>query len=99
MMLMVTIPNEPFGSLVRQGVAGATLAAILGEIKPEAAYFTDYDGKRTGVFIVDVPTPADVPRIAEPFFLKLNAACQFHVVMSPEDLQKSGLNAIASKWG
>jgi hypothetical protein len=99
MMLKVTFPNEPFATLVKQGAAGRTLAALVDEIKPEAAYFTEQDGKRGAIFVVDVPSPSDIPRIAEPLFLKLNAECRFGIAMKPEDLQKSGLDQLAKKWG
>ena len=46
MLLNVTIPNEPFNSLVRVGKASAILTRILEEIKPEATYFTEQHGTR-----------------------------------------------------
>jgi hypothetical protein len=49
--------------------------------------------------VVDLPSPSDVPRIVEPFFLSFNADCRFNVVMSPEDLAKAGLDEIGKKWG
>ena len=98
MLLNVRIPNEPFSSLVLDGTAGAVIAQILDEIKPEAVYFTDKDGARGGVIVVDVASASDIPRIVEPFFLKLDAECDFRVAMTPEDLQKAGLDAIGAKW-
>jgi hypothetical protein len=98
MLLTVEMPHEPFNSLVRSGKAGEVLKSILETIKPEAAYFTEQDGKRGAVFVVDVRNPSDVPALAEPFFLKFNANCKFRIVMSPEDLQKAGLDQIGKKW-
>jgi hypothetical protein len=46
MLLTVTIPHEPFNTLVRQKKAGEVIGRILEEIKPEAAYFTEFDGTR-----------------------------------------------------
>ncbi len=48
--------------------------------------------------VVDVKEPSSVPSIAEPFFLQLEAECSFHVVMSPEDLKKAGLEELGKKW-
>ena len=48
--------------------------------------------------IVDVPNPSDVPRIAEPWFLAFEADVSFHIVMSPEDLGKAGLEDLGKKW-
>ena len=98
MLLNVKMPHEPFNTLVRQGKAGALLGRILGEIKPEAVYFSEQDGKRGGIFIVDVAEPSRIPSIAEPFFLHFNADCHFHIVMSPEDLKKAGLEELGKKW-
>ncbi len=98
MLLKVRMPHEPFNTLVRQGKAGAILGRILDDIKPEAVYFSEQDGKRGGIFIVDVKEPSRVPSIAEPFFLQFNAECQFQIVMSPEDLKKAGLDELGKKW-
>ena len=43
MLLDITIPHEPFNSLVRKGVVGKKLAGILEELKPEAIYFSEHD--------------------------------------------------------
>ena len=98
MLLTVDIPHEPFNSLVKSGKAGEILGRILETIKPEAAYFTEQDGKRGGVFVIDVRTPSDVPAFAEPFFLNFQANCKFRILMSPEDLQKAGLEELGKKW-
>lgn len=98
MLLTVEFPLEPFNSLVRNGTAGEVIGHILESIKPEAAYFTEQDGKRGGFFVIDVQTPSDVPFFAEPFFLNFHASCKFRILMSPEDLQKAGLEELGKKW-
>ena len=97
-LIQVKIPNEPFNSAVRKGTAGDTIKRILDEIKPEAVYFTEYNGQRGAILIVDVADPSRVPAIAEPFFLSFNAQVEFHIVMSPDDLGRAGLDAIGKKW-
>ena len=98
MLLTVEFPIEPFNSLIRSGKAGPLIERILGAIKPEAAYFTEQDGTRGGIFVVNVQSPSDVPALAEPFFLNLNAKCRFRILMSPEDLKKAGLEELGKKW-
>lgn len=98
MLLFVHIPHEPFNSAVKEGTAGETIGRILEEIKPEAVYFTEHNGTRGAVLVVDVTKPSDIPGIAEPFFLSFNADCEFRIAMTPEDLQKSGLDTLGSKW-
>ncbi len=99
MLLMVEIPHEPFNSLVRSGKIGEIMGRILETIKPEAAYFTEQDGTRGGIFIIDLKSPSDVPAMAEPFFLHFQANCKFRIAMTPEDLQKAGLEELGKKWG
>jgi len=98
MILNITIPHEPFNTAVRRGTAGATIGKIVEEIKPELIYFTEQDGHRGAMMIVDVPEPSAVPALAEPWFLAFNADVQFRIAMSLEDLGKSGIDGIGGKW-
>lgn len=98
MLLTVEIPHEPFNSLVRSGKAGEIIGRILETIKPEVAYFTEQDGTRGGIFVINVQAPSDVPSFSEPFFLNFQANCKFRILMSPEDLQKAGLEELGKKW-
>lgn len=98
MLVQAKIPHEPFNTAVRNGTAGKTIQRILDEIKPEAVYFTEYGGLRSAIMIVDLADPSNVPRLAEPWFLSFNADVEFHIVMSPEDLSRAGLDALGKKW-
>ncbi len=98
MLLTVEFPLEPFNSHVRSGKAGEIIGRILETIKPETAYFTEQDGKRGGIFVIDVQNPSDIPFFSEPFFLNFQANCKFRILMSPEDLQKADLNDLGKKW-
>ncbi len=98
MLLIAKCPNEPFNTLVRKGTAGDIIGKIVGSIKPEAAYFTELDGRRCAVLVVNVESTSQIPALAEPFFLQLNAECHFHPVMLPEDLQRANLNELGKKW-
>jgi hypothetical protein len=99
MLLHAIFPNEPFNSLVRSGEAGDTLKKIMEDLKPEAVYFTEEDGMRSAILVVDLASASDVPKIAEPFFLKFDAECRMRIVMSPADLKNAGLEALGKKWG
>jgi hypothetical protein len=74
MLLTVEFPLEPFNSHVRSGKAGEIIGRILETIKPETAYFTEQDGKRGGIFVINLQTPSNVPAFAEPFFTSRPAA-------------------------
>ena len=99
MLLRASCPVEPFNTLVRKGTAGKIMGKILAAIKPEASYFTEIDGRRTAILVVNLQSASQIPSIAEPFFLNFNAECRFHPIMSPEDLQKAGLPELGKKWG
>jgi hypothetical protein len=63
---------------------------ILEEQKPEAAYFLTDNGMRTGILIMHMEDASQIPAIAEPWFLALNARIECTPVMLPGDLQKAG---------
>ena len=97
-LLRVTFPIEPFNTLVKDGSVSAKMKRIFDAQKPEAAYFTEFDGQRTGVLIVHMDDTSQIPAIAEPWFLTFNANVEFHPVMLPEDLAKAGLDTLGKKW-
>jgi hypothetical protein len=72
--------------------------AILEATKPEAAYFTEREGYRGAVLIVGASGPSDIPRLAEPWFLTLNATVEFRIAMTPEDLGSADLESLGKKW-
>ena len=98
-LLTVTFPHEPFNTMVRDGTAGQKMHEILEAIRPEAVYFTDNDGKRSGVLVVDLAEPSGIPSLAEPWFLTFQADIQLKVVMTPEDLGRAGLGELGKRWG
>src|SRR3970282_1383357 len=99
MLLIIRLPNETFNAAIRDGTAGLKTKAILDEIRPEAVYFTETNGERTVVMIVELEKASKIPALAEPWFLTFNAKVEFHVVMGQEELQESGLDKLGEKWG
>ncbi len=98
MLMKVTMPHPKFNKLVEEGTAGAKIGKILEAIKPEAVYFTEMNGHRCGILIVDLPDASKIPSLAEPWFLAFDADVELHPVMSPDDLKKSGVDQIGRKW-
>jgi hypothetical protein len=98
MLLNVKFCTVTFNQAVRDGSVGAKVRRILEDTKPEAVYFTEQDGKRSAIMIVEVADPSRVPVLAEPWFLTFNAEVAFRIVMSADDLQKAGLEDLGKKW-
>ena len=98
MLMQVRIPHKEFNAAVRDGTAGEKLNRILEETKPQAVYFTEFNGQRGAIMIVDLDDPSKIPAFAEPWFLTFNADVEFHAVMSPDDLKRAGLDALGKKW-
>jgi hypothetical protein len=98
MLVNVKFPHDEFNQAVRDGTVGQKLRRILENIKPAAVYFTERHGQRGAILIVDLPDPSKIPALAEPWFLTFNADVEFHVVMTPEDLQGAGLEELGKTW-
>ena len=98
MLMNVKIPHKTFNAAVKDGSAGAKIGKILDAIKPEAVYFSEQNGHRGAVLIVDVPDASKIPALAEPWFLTFEADVEFRIAMTPEDLKKSGIDGMGAKW-
>jgi hypothetical protein len=98
MLLQVRIPHAEFNAAVRDGSAEKKIKQILEQTKPEAVYFTEYDGRRGAIMIINIDDPSEVPKFSEPWFLSFNADVQFHIVMTPEELGHAGLEKLGKKW-
>jgi hypothetical protein len=98
MLMQVKLPNDAFNAAVRDQTAGKMISQILEEQKPSAAYFSEFEGQRGAILIVDVNESSEIPRLAEPWFLAFNAKVEMHIAMTPQDLKKSGLDKLGKKW-
>lgn len=89
-LLKVEFPVEAANAAIKAGTLAQTIQAILDEQKPEAAYFLASNGNRSGLLVVDLKDPSQIPALAEPWFLALNARVELQPVMTPADLAKAG---------
>ncbi|MEO6966514.1 MAG: panthothenate synthetase [Acidobacteriaceae bacterium] len=97
-LMRVTLPHDTFNAAVKDGSAGQKIKRILDEVKPEAVYFTEFNGHRTAMLIVDMTDSSQIPSFCEPWFLQFHADCESHLAMTPADLAKGGLDALGKKW-
>ena len=100
-LMKVSIPVDAGNTAVRDGSLEGKIQSILGDMKPEAAYFAADDGLRGGFFVVNIDDTSQMPALAEPWFLTFNASVEFQPVMTPDDLGKAGpaIEAAVKKYG
>ncbi len=88
-LLKVSIPTEIGNERIIDGSLGKTIESILHDISPEAAYFSEEQGVRTGFIFCNVKDESEIPAIAEPWFLAFGARVEFHPAMTLADLKKA----------
>lgn len=94
MMLQVVMPVETANAAIRAGQFAPFIQKVLADLKPEAAYFTETNGTRSGYIFFDMKDSSQLPAIAEPWFLALNATLTVKPAMSAQDLGGSAGAAI-----
>ena len=67
------MPVEAGNQGIRDGRLPKAMQHAAERWKPEAMYFTTFDGQRTAFMVFDMPESADIPAFAEPLFQELSA--------------------------
>ena len=97
MLLKVEMDVDAANRAIKDGSWAQAMERVMQRLQPEAAYFTALDGKRTGLIIFDLKEPSEIPPIAEPFFMTVNAAIELTPVMTMEEVQ-TGLQEAAKAF-
>jgi len=99
-LLKANMPAEDGNKAIKNGSLPKNMKEILGELKPEAAYFGAENGKRTAFIVVNINDASEIVKIAEPFFLAFNADITLTPVMNAEDLEKGfrNLESLVTKY-
>jgi hypothetical protein len=87
-MAKVSVPVEAGNQSIRDGRLPKAMQHAAERWKPEAMYFTAFDGRRTAFMVFDMPESADLPSFAEPLFQELGAEVQIAPAMNADDLQR-----------
>lgn len=72
-MAKISIPAEAGNQAIKNGAMGRIIQETAERWKPEAMYFTSFDGRRTQFLVFDMPDTSDMPPFTEPFFMELDA--------------------------
>lgn len=89
MIVRWTVPVERGNEAIRDGTMTRTIEALTETLRPEAAYFWAEKGRRAGMLVFDMADTSQIPQIAEPLFVNLDAEVEFVPAMSAEDLKKA----------
>jgi hypothetical protein len=92
MMLKILVPTEAGNDAVKDGSLAKLLADTIRKLNAEASYFVAQDGLRCALIFFDMKDSAELPAIAEPLFMGLNAEVEVVPAMNADDLKK-GLGA------
>jgi len=93
MFLKVQMDVEAGNRALKDGSLAKIVQGFMEAAKPEGAWFTALDGKRTMVAVFDLPSTAHIPALMEPFFTGLNASVELSPAMDAADLRQ-GLSAL-----
>lgn len=97
MLLKVQMDVEAGNRAIKDGSLTETLDRVMGQVQPEAAYFTALDGKRTALIFFDLEDPSQIPSVAEPFFMAVDAAIEIVPAMTADDV-RAGLDRASSAF-
>jgi hypothetical protein len=64
------------------------LEGVLNQIKPEAVYFTPFEGERGIYMIVNLPSADMIATIGEPLWIMFNCKLDIQPLMELKDLQQ-----------
>ncbi len=86
-MLKVSVPAQQGNKAIKEGKLPKLITGFVERVKPEASYFLTEGGNRTFLFFLDMKETSDMPPIAEPFFMELDAGVEWCPAMNLEDVR------------
>jgi hypothetical protein len=88
-LVRAMIPTVAGNKMVKDPNFLKNLEEYLQKFNCEAAYFTEVNGSRTMVLILDLPSAEMIPAIVEPLFQGFDANVEIHPAMNLDDLKKA----------
>jgi hypothetical protein len=86
-LMRFEFPTDASNAAIKDGSFQKVMEATLERLKPEACYFWTQDAHRGGIIVFDMKEPSEMPSIAEPLFMGMNARIEFSPVMNLDDLR------------
>lgn len=87
-LLKINIEINAGNKAIKDGTLAKTIQELTEHLKPEAEYYVTDQGNRSAYIFFDLKDVSEIPSIAEPLFLNLNAKVEFSPAMNGKDLQK-----------
>ncbi len=99
-MLKATMPIQAGNDLVKSPSMGQKMETLLGDLKPEAVYYTLDKGQRTIYFVVSMDSSSELPSKLEPVWHTFNADIELIPAMNQDDFNTAmqGLGQVMSKY-
>lgn len=92
-LLKVTMCDVPAANkAISEGRLQKLIQDVSKIIKPEVSFFYSDQGFRCGLMVFDMKDASQIPSIAEPFFIELNAKVEIIPAMDSNELAQ-GLSA------
>jgi hypothetical protein len=88
MFMSVKIPVQAGNKAITENKIGPVMGGFAEKYQPSSMVFTTSNGMRTMYAVFDLADPSQIPALAEPFFLTLDAAVEILPAMDMGDLQK-----------
>ena len=88
-LVRAMIPTVSGNKMVKDPNFMKKIEDYINKFGCEASYFTEVNGNRTMVFVLDLPSADMIPAIAEPLFQNFEANVEVHPAMNLADLKKA----------
>ena len=88
-LVRAMIPTVAGNKMIKDPNFLKNLEEYLQKFNCEAAYFTEVNGSRTMVLILDLPSTEMIPAIVEPLFQGFDANVEIHPAMNLDELKKA----------
>ena len=87
-LLKISIDINAGNKAIIDGSLRKIIQNLKAAIKPESDYYLTENGCRSAYLFFELKDASDIPFIAEPLFLQLNAKVEFFPAMNGTDLQR-----------